>query len=130
MRIHNFAEQNSLLNSFVHEIRSISIQQDSLRFRRNIERIGEILSYELSKTLQFASQDTTTPLGEKTTNLPNQDIVICSILRAGLPLHQGVLNYFDQAESAFISANGKNFKDTDVFEIKVKYEAFPGMKTK
>ena len=130
MRIHNFAEQNSLLNSFVHEIRSISIQQDSLRFRRNIERIGEILSYELSKTLQFASQDTTTPLGEKTTNLPNQDIVICSILRAGLPLHQGVLNYFDQAESAFISAYRKHVQDTDDFEIKVEYVACPSMENK
>ena len=130
MRIHHLAENNSILNTFLHELRSISVQNDSMRFRRNIERIGEILSYELSKTLKYSSQITQTPLGDKTINIPHKDVVICSILRAGLPLHHGVLNYFDHAGSAFISAYRKSIKNSDDFEIKVEYVACPSLENK
>ncbi|MBT8259674.1 MAG: uracil phosphoribosyltransferase, partial [Bacteroidia bacterium] len=130
MQVHHLAKNNSILNTFLHELRSISIQNDSMRFRRNIERIGEILSYELSKTLNYSSQTTQTPLGDKAIELPNKDIVICSILRAGLPLHRGVLNYFDHAGSAFISAYRKSIKGTDDFEIKVEYVACPDLENK
>lgn len=130
MRIHHLAKSNSILNTFLYEIRSTSTQNDSMRFRRNIERIGEILSYELSKTLNYASQATQTPLGNKAIDLPHQDIVICSILRAGLPLHRGVLNYFDHAGSAFISAYRKRIENSEDFEIKVEYVACPNLENK
>ena len=130
MQIHHLAQNNSILNTFLHEIRSITTQNDSMRFRRNIERIGEILSYELSKTLKYSSQITQTPLGDKSIDLPHQDVVICSILRAGLPLHHGVLNYFDHAGSAFISAYRKSIKDTSDFEILVEYVACPNLENK
>ncbi|MDG2436635.1 MAG: uracil phosphoribosyltransferase, partial [Polaribacter sp.] len=93
MEIHHIGENNSVLNTFISEIRDKKIQKDSLRFRRNIERIGEILSYELSKSLLYSSVSIETPLGEKKEQLPNNDLVVCSVLRAGLPLHQGLLNY-------------------------------------
>lgn len=104
MVIHSLGEENSLLNKFVAEIRDTYIQRDSMRFRRNIERIGEILGYELSKTLNYRNQTVETPLGTKEMAMPVDDLVLCSVLRAGLPLHQGLLNYFDNAENAFISA--------------------------
>ena len=104
MTIHHILKKNSVLNTFIKEIRDPNIQKDSMRFRRNIERIGEILSYELSKKLHYYKEETKTVLGVKENNIMNNDLVICSILRAGLPLHQGILNYFDRAENAFISA--------------------------
>lgn len=109
------------------EIRDVNIQKDSLRFRRNIERIGEVLSYELSKKLRYSSVDVTTPLGTKNTNLPNNEVVLCSILRAGLPLHQGLLNYFDKAENAFISAYRHHSNNDAEFEIVVEYFASPSI---
>ena len=109
------------------EIRDVNIQKDSLRFRRNIERIGEVLSYELSKELRYSSVDVTTPLGTKNTNLPNNEVVLCSILRAGLPLHQGLLNYFDKAENAFISAYRHHPNNDAEFEIVVEYFASPSI---
>ena len=109
------------------EIRDVNIQKDSLRFRRNIERIGEVLSYELSKELRYSSVDVTTPLGTKNTNLPNNEVVLCSILRAGLPLHQGLLNYFDKAENAFISAYRHHSNNDAEFEIVVEYFASPSI---
>ena len=109
------------------EIRDVNIQKDSLRFRRNIERIGEVLSYELSKKLRYSSVDVTTPLGTKNTNLPNNEVVLCSILRAGLPLHQGLLNYFDKAENAFISAYRHHPNNDAEFEIVVEYFASPSI---
>lgn len=130
MHIHHLAKNNSILNTFMHELRSISVQNDSMRFRRNIERIGEVLSYELSKTLNYSSQVTQTPLGNKSIELPHKDVVICSILRAGLPLHYGVLNYFDQAGNAFISAYRKSIKDSSDFEILVEYVACPDLQDK
>lgn len=131
MYIHNLSENSSILNTFLHEIRSVSIQNDAMRFRRNIERIGEVLSYEMSKQLSFSKTDTKTPLGVSSGNLINEDIVICSILRAGLPLHNGVLNYFDKAENAFISAYRHHSKNNPKgFEIIVEYAACPSLEGK
>ncbi len=121
--------KNSILNKFISEIRNVDIQKDSLRFRRNIERIGEILAYEISQTLTFEKNTITTPLGTKEMYVHKNDIVLCSILRAGLPLHQGFLNYFDDAENAFISAYRKHTSETE-FEIKVEYFASPNLEGK
>ena len=125
MTIHHILKKNSVLNTFIKEIRDHIIQKDTMRFRRNIERIGEILSYELSKKLDYRKEETKTVLGVKENNIMNNDLVICSILRAGLPLHQGILNYFDTAENAFISAYRNHSKNNTTFEIKVEYFATP-----
>lgn len=130
MVIHSLGEENSLLNKFVAEIRDTHIQRDSMRFRRNIERIGEILGYELSKTLNYRNQTVETPLGTKEMAMPVDDLVLCSVLRAGLPLHQGLLNYFDNAENAFISAYRHHRGDEDAFEVIVKYFAAPSLENK
>ena len=130
MIIHHIGKNNSILNKFIAEIRDVSIQKDSLRFRRNIERIGEILGYELSKFIEYNNKNITTPLGTKSINLPANKMVICSILRAGLPLHQGLLNYFDDAENAFISAYRHHPNKDDNFEIVVEYFAAPSIKGK
>ncbi len=127
MIIHNLSETNSLLNQFVSELRDVNIQRDSMRFRRNIERIGEILSYELSKSLDYRVNTLQTPFGKKTMSLPNNNLVLCSVLRAGLPLHQGLLNYFDKAENAFISAYRHHPEGQDTFEVIVKYFAAPAL---
>lgn len=130
MTIHDFTSQSSLLNQFISEMRDVSIQKDSMRFRRNIERVGEILSYECSKVLENTTQTVTTPLGTKEMIVPVKDVVICSILRAGLPLHQGILNYFDQGENAFVSAYRDHIDDGDAFEIVVNYMAAPSLEGK
>lgn len=130
MHIHNLSDSNSILNTFLHEIRSVTIQKDAMRFRRNIERIGEVLSYEMSKILHYNSRQIETPLGHCSINLNEDEIIICSILRAGLPLHNGVLNYFDMAENAFISAYRHHKKGSDDFEIIVEYIACPSLKNK
>ena len=130
MTIHHIAENNSVLNTFLSEIRDKNIQKDSLRFRRNIERIGEILSYELSKTLSYKSKNITTPLGTKEVQLSTNDLVLCSILRAGLPMHQGLLNYFDKAENAFISAYRHHPNNDQDSEIVVEYFASPEIENK
>jgi uracil phosphoribosyltransferase len=101
-----------------------------MRFRRNIERIGEVLCYEMSKTLDFAPKTITTPLGRSDTKLFNDDIVLCSILRAGVPLHNGLLNYFDEAENAFISAYRHHKENPETFEIIVEYLACPSLEGK
>ncbi|PTM09205.1 MAG: uracil phosphoribosyltransferase [Bacteroidetes bacterium] len=129
MEIHNFSKQSSVLNTFISEIRSIDIQNDRMRFRRNIERIGEILSYEMSKILSSDSISVETPLGNSRLNVPKDDIVICSVLRAGLPFHNGILNYFDKAENAFISAYRHHLNSID-FEIIVEYIASPNLENK
>ena len=130
MKIHHLSKKNSILNKFISEIRDTTIQKDSLRFRLNIERIGEIVGYELSKELVYFSSNVKTPLGVKEINLPKKDIVLCSILRAGLPLHQGLINYFDDAENAFISAYRHHSNNDDKFEIVVEYFASPDIKNK
>lgn len=130
MIIHNLSLQNSILNNFLSEIRNVNIQKDSMRFRRNIERIGEVLGYEMSKNLSFKSESVQTPLGISTINLPENDIVLCSILRAGVPLHNGLLNYFDTAENAFISAYRHHKHNPESFEIIVEYLACPNLEGK
>lgn len=123
MQIHNLSENNSVLNHFLGQIRNVNVHTDSMRFRRNIERIGEIMAYELSKTLEYNEIEIQTPLGTKnTTKIANQ-VVICSILRAGLPLHTGFLNYFDAAENGFISARRHHPNNDDYFDILVEYQA-------
>ena len=111
MKIINLSENNSILNRFIAEIRDHKIQKDSMRFRRNLERIGEIFAYEISKTLEYTATDVTTPLGIAQCNLPENEIVVSTILRAGLPLHAGILNYFDRAQNAFVAAYRKYGKD-------------------
>lgn len=130
MKIHDFSLKNSILNQFVAEIRDTAIQKDSMRFRRNIERIGEILGYEISRTLDYKPSKVKTPLGISNVVLPRNNIVICSILRAGVPLHNGLLNYFDTAESAFISAYRHHQKNSNDFEIIVEYLACPNLEGK
>ncbi|MFT4851410.1 MAG: uracil phosphoribosyltransferase [Sediminicola sp.] len=130
MIIHNFEKQNTLLNQFIAELRDSTIQTDRMRFRRNIERIGEILGYELSKTLSYRSIKVKTPLGEKSISVPNDALVLCSVLRAGLPLHTGLLNYFDAAENAFISAFRHHPDGNDTFEIITNYLASPSIANK
>ena len=122
MIIHHLGEEPSVLNRFIAELRDVNIQSDRMRFRKNLERIGEVLCYEMSKFLHYRSEIITTPLGEKKVQLPKDEIVICSILRAGLALHQGLMNYFDNADNAFISAYRKHTSETD-FDIMVEYLA-------
>ncbi|APY08499.1 uracil phosphoribosyltransferase [Winogradskyella sp. J14-2] len=130
MQIHNLSETPSILNTFMSEIRAVNVQKDSMRFRRNIERIGEILGYELSKSLHFEAHKTATPLGNHNTSLYKNNIVLCSILRAGVPLHSGLLNYFDAAENAFISAYRHHKHNPESFEIIVEYLACPSLEDK
>ena len=122
----NLGNQNSIFNHFIREIRDINIQNDSMRFRRNIERIGEIFAYEISKKMEYKKEDITTPLGISTESLMKEKPVLATILRAGLPLHQGLLNYFDSSDNAFISAYRKHKKGGD-FEIKIEYMASPDL---
>jgi uracil phosphoribosyltransferase len=130
MIIHHFESENSLLNTFLAEIRDLATQKDPMRFRRNIERIGEILGYEMSKTLNYQSSSVTTPFGNKEMHLPTNNLVLCSVLRAGLPLHHGLLSYFDRAGNAFISAYRDHPDGRDDFEVVVKYLAAPSLEGK
>lgn len=130
MNIHNLTEENSILNTFISEMRDVDVQKDRMRFRRNIERIGEVLGYEISKTLNYSPAIIETPLGTCEMNIMNTEIVLCSILRAGVPLHNGLLNYFDNAENAFISAYRHHHKNPDSFEIVVEYSACPNLENK
>ena len=130
MNIHYISEENSVLNQFLNQIRAVSVQNDSMRFRRNMERIGEILAYEISKKLTYNNVAVTTPLGIKNTSEIAEKIVLCSILRAGLTLHQGFLNYFDGAENGFISAYRNHYNSDENFDILVEYQAVPNMTNK
>ena len=123
MQIHHLSKNNSVLNHFLGEIRDVTIHNDSMRFRRNIERIGEIMAYELSKELHYKDIEIQTPLGIKKTTQIKDRLVLCSILRAGLTLHQGFLNYFDTAENGFISAYRHHPNNDDYFDIKIEYQA-------
>ena len=124
MRIVNLVDTNSILNKFVAELRDVDIQKDSLRFRRNVERIGEIMAYEISKEFHYSTKDIQSPLGIAPMNTPDDQIVISTILRAGLPFHQGFLRYLDNAENAFVSAYRK-YKDRLNFDIHIEYIASP-----
>ncbi len=130
MNIQYISEENSVLNQFLNQIRAVSIQKDAMRFRRNMERIGEILAYEISKKLTYNNVAVTTPLGIKNTSEIGDKIVLCSILRAGLTLHQGFLNYFDSAENGFISAYRNHYNSDENFDILVEYQAVPNMDNK
>lgn len=130
MLTHNLSAQNSILNTFISEIRDVNLQKDRLRFRRNIERIGEILGYELSKRLNFDTLTVETPLGQSSNNIVTNEVVLCSILRAGVPLHNGLLNYFDRAENAFISAYRHHKNNPESFEIVVEYLSCPDLNGK
>lgn len=120
MKVHILSQQNTVLNKFIAQIRDKSIQKDSMRFRRNMERIGEITAYEISKTFDYKPCPVETPLGEAVVETIDNPIVIATILRAGLPYHQGFLNYFDDAQNAFVSAYRKSTKDGK-FTVKVEY---------
>ncbi len=122
--IHELNKTNSIFGTFLAELRDVSIQKDSMRFRRNLERISEILAYEISKILPYRAEIVTTPLGQTEVNKLESQPVIASILRAGLPMHIGLLNYFDKAENAFVSAYRKHTTAED-FEIFVEYMAAP-----
>lgn len=130
MQVNHLLEENSIAGKFVAELRDVEIQKDRMRFRRNIERLGEVLGYELSKQLSFSEKNITTPLGNSKIQLPESDVVICSILRAGLPLHNGILNYFDDAENSFISAYRHHPNNDEHFEIVVEYLASPSLEGK
>jgi len=119
-------EKNTVANHFIAEMRDVNIQKDKMRFRRNMERIGEVLAYEISKDMNYELSQVETPLGIAPMNLINERIVLCTIIRAGNPLHQGFLNYFDSADSAFISAFRKHHKDGS-FEINLEYISTPNL---
>jgi len=129
MEIINLGKQNSIFNHFIREIRDVNIQKDAMRFRRNIERIGEIFAYEISKKMTYENNDITTPLGISSESLMIEKPVLATILRAGLPLHQGLLNYFDSSENCFISAFRKHKRGGD-FEIKIEYMSSPDLEGK
>ncbi|MBG0780772.1 MAG: uracil phosphoribosyltransferase [Bacteroidales bacterium] len=125
----NIGETNSIFNHFIAELRSVEIQKDRMRFRRNLERVGEVFAYEISKTLDYMPVDITTPLGVAPVNQLIVQPLLATILRAGLPLHQGLLNYFDKADSAFITAYRKYDKNED-FTIRVEYVSSPSIEGK
>lgn len=126
MKIHYISEQNSILNHFLAQLRDANIQKDSMRFRKNMERIGEIMAYELSKTLPYREVEVQTPLGIKRTAVIEDHVVLCSILRAGLALHTGFMNFYDDAENGFVSASRIHGNS----EIKVEYQAAPSFEGK
>ena len=129
MEIINLGKKNSIFNHFIREIRDVNIQKDAMRFRRNIERIGEIFAYEISKKMTYENNEITTPLGISSESLMIEKPVLATILRAGLPLHQGLLNYFDSSENCFISAFRKHKRGGD-FEIKIEYMSSPDLEGK
>lgn len=129
MKIINLGENNSVLNHFIAEIRDHNVQKDSMRFRRNLERIGEIFAYEMSKKLVYEPVEVQTPLGIASCNLSPEQLVISSIMRAGLPLHHGILNYFDKAQNAFVAAYRKYGKDNK-FNIQIEYASSPSIEDK
>jgi len=126
MQVINLSEHNSVLNHFLREIRDVEIQKDSLRFRRNIERIGEVMAVEVSKQLNYEPVQVQTPLATATVNTISDQLVLATILRAGMPLHQGFLNIFDHAENAFLSAY-RRVNEKGELEIVAEYMAAPAI---
>lgn len=125
MHIHYISDKNSILNHYLAQIRDVNIQKDSMRFRTNMERIGAIMAYELSKKLEYKNIAIQTPLGTKYSTTIADNVVLCSILRAGLALHSGFMSVFDNAENGFVSAFRHHPNQDDFFEIKVEYQAAP-----
>jgi len=124
MNVIDLSSSNSVLNSFIAELRNIQVQRDPMRFRRNLERTGEVMAYELSRTLNYSREKINTPLASTEVNLISNNIVIGTVFRAGLPFHNGFLNYFDHAENAFVSAFRK-YRDNEKFDIEIEYIAAP-----
>lgn len=125
----NLSDQSSLVSQWISELRDIQIQTDRMRFRRNLERIGEIAAYEISKVLEYEEKEVQTPLGISVCDVLKEQPVLATILRAGLPLHQGLLNYFDKADNAFISAYRKHLRDGS-FEINLEYVSCPELENR
>ena len=126
MEVYNFSEHNTIYNDFLSQLRNVKVQNDRMRFRRNLERIGEITAYEISKVMNFKKEQVVTPLGTSQMNVSNELPVLATILRAGLPLHQGLLNYFDDADNCFISAYRKH-TSKDEFDVEIEYMSSPGL---
>ena len=124
MEIINFDKQPSLVSQYMAELRNINVQRDMLRFRRNLERIGEIMAYEISKTLKYKIEDITTPLGVAPCHVLDEQLVLGTIFRAGVPFHKGFLDYFDNAQNAFVSAYRK-YKEKENFDVFIEYIASP-----
>lgn len=124
--VHNLSHNNSIINQYLSEIRDVEIQKDRMRFRKNLQRMGQIFAYEISKMSEFTLKDVTTPLGIASVPVLKEQPIVGTILRAGLPLHEGILDYFDQADNAFISAYRKHHKDGS-FEIKLEYVSSPSL---
>lgn len=122
----NLSTQHSLISNWISELRSAALQQDRMRFRRNLERIGEAIAFEISKKMAFEEVEIQTPLGIHNSKVLKEQPVLATILRAGLPLHQGMLNYFDKADNAFISAYRKHNRDGN-FEIQLEYISCPSL---
>lgn len=127
--IRNLSKNHSLLSNWISELRDIEVQHDRMRFRRNLERIGEVIAYEISRELSFIEVETQTPLGISGSKVLKEQPVLATILRAGLALHQGLLNYFDKADNAFISAYRKHHKD-GTFEIEIEYISSPDLENR
>lgn len=124
MEIINFAETPSLISQYMTELRDVKIQNDMLRFRRNLARIGEIMAYEISKTMTYTKEKITTPLAEMESDVLGEQVVLATIFRAGIPFHQGFLDYFDHAQNAFVSAYRK-YREKENFDVFIEYIASP-----
>lgn len=129
MKIINFAEQPSLVSEYLTEMRDVNIQKDPMRFRRNLERVGQIMAYEISRTLRYKDKEIRTPLAEMSTPVLAEQVVLATIFRAGVPFHQGFLSYFDRAENAFVSAYRK-YTDVENFDVCIEYLASPSIEGK
>lgn len=129
MKIINFAEQPSLVSEYLTEMRDVNIQNDPMRFRRNLERVGQIMAYEISRTLRYKDKEIRTPLAEMSTPVLAEQVVLATIFRAGVPFHQGFLSYFDRAENAFVSAYRK-YTDVENFDVCIEYLASPSIEGK
>jgi uracil phosphoribosyltransferase len=124
--VHNLGSEDSIFNRFVGQLRDVSVQGDSMRFRSNLERLGQVFAYEISKQLEYEARQIETPLGIASVNYPAQQLVVAGILRAGLPMHQGLISFFDDARSAFVSAYRKHHKD-GTFDISLNYVSCPNL---
>ena len=127
IKVNDLSQQHSVFNQYMAEIRDEKVQADSMRFRRNLERVGEIMAFEISKTLAYETRTVRTPLGLSECSVLTAQPVLATILRAGLPLHQGFLNYFDRAENTFVSAYRIHHNDDDAFDVEVEYLASPDL---
>ncbi|MBR5214804.1 MAG: uracil phosphoribosyltransferase [Bacteroidales bacterium] len=120
MKIKNLGEYNSIINNFISELRNVDIQNDRFRFRKNLERLGELFAYEISKTLEYKSETVVTPLGSLEMNVLKEQPVLATVLRAGLPMHQGFLNIFDKADNSFIAAH-RRYDKNENYNISIEY---------